>query len=314
MSKELLKLSAKNIIVICLWLVVLTIIISPNVTFLNSFNIWAVQLMLGFIAIGVLFFFFNYKRLFTHAFLCAAVLCVFLKNASNKNLKLPEVNEALPTFKVAHVNLSSVENAYQLLFESIANLDPDILSVQEFDPQWEKILNKELKHLYPYKALNTRIDPYGMAFYSKSPINHIDTIFTNEIPMLQSDITLPDSSNIYLTNIQILPSINSIMDSIQEAQMLSLGNIVNKIKSYQIVLGDFNMVYWSNRIRNFRQQTNLLNSRRDVSQSVLSVPYDHIFYDDALDCVAFREIIDSTGNRLGIVGTFQLNMRKTTEN
>lgn len=270
--------------------------------------------MLGFMAIGFVFFFINNQRLFTHAFLCAAVLCIFLKNASNKNLKLPEVNEALPTFKVAHVNLSSVENEYQIFFQSIANLDPDILSVQEFDPQWERILNKELKHLYPYQALNTRIDPYGMAFYSKTPIGHIDTIFTNEIPMLQSDITLPDSSNIYMTNIQILPSINSIMDSIQETQMLNLGDIVNKIKSYKIVLGDFNMVYWSNRIRNFRQQTDLLNSRRDVSQSVLSVPYDHIFYDKALDCVAFRDIIDSTGNRLGIVGTYQLNMGKSSDN
>lgn len=280
---------------------------------LDAFNTWAVQLMLGFIVLGFIFFFFNSKRLFTHSFLCAAALCIFFKNASNKNLKLPEVNEALPTFKVAHINLSSVENEYQILLQSINDLNPDILSIQELDPQWEKILNKELFNAYPFKALNSRIDPYGMAFYSKTPINQTDTIYCNEIPMLQSQITLSDNSKIHMTNIQILPSINSMMDSIQEVQMMNLGDIVNKINSYKLVLGDFNMVYWSNRIRNFRQKTDLLNSRRDVSQSFLSIPYDHIFYDKAMDCVAFKDIIDSTGNRLGIVGTFQLNAIKSLE-
>lgn len=301
-------------IVLFLWLVVLTVILSPNLAILNSFNIWAVQLMLVFIALGLLFFFLNNRRLFTHSFLCAAALCIFLKNASNKNLKLPEVNEDLPTFKVAHINLNSVKNECQLLFQSISKLDPDILSVQEFNPKWEKILTKELMDTYPYKAFNTRVDPYGMAFYAKSPINQIDTIYNNDIPMLQSNITLPDGNKIYMTNIQILPSINSIMDSVQESQMTNLSEIVNKVRSYKIVLGNFNMVYWSNRIRNFRNETNLLNSRRDVSQSVLSVPYDHIFYDKALDCVAFKDIIGSAGTRLGIVGTFQLDTDKSMKN
>ena len=66
------------------------------------------------------------------------------------------------------------------------------------------------------------------------------------------------------------------------------------------------MVYWTQEIRDFRSNANLNNSRRDISQSNLRVPYDHIFFSNDLQCVEFSELKSENQNYLGITGTYQI--------
>ena len=53
-----------------------------------------------------------------------------------------------------------------------------------------------------------------------------------------------------------------------------------------------------------------MNSRRDISQSVLSIPYDHIFYSEDLECTKFIDLLDQGSTRLGIQGDFQFTETK----
>ena len=55
-----------------------------------------------------------------------------------------------------------------------------------------------------------------------------------------------------------------------------------------------------------RAKTNLQNSRRDLVDGNLRVPYDHIFFSNALECTQFKEVKDVSQNYLGIVGTYQI--------
>ena len=71
-------------------------------------------------------------------------------------------------------------------------------------------------------------------------------------------------------------------------------------------------MYWTNEIREFRSNTKLTNSRRGLSDGNLRVPYDHIFFSEALECTEFKEMKDENQNYIGILGTYQI--RKEDEN
>lgn len=306
MDKEKNRENVQIGIVAMLWIITISVILSSNVPILDTLNDKAVLIMLGFLFVGFIFFLLSYRRLFIHSFLCCAMLCLFLKSASNHNIKPPVKDETQSPFTVAHINLSSVEDDFASFSKTVRNVNPDIISLQEVTPYWIAFLQDSLSDLYPHKVMNVRIDMYGMAFLSKLPITVTDTISIYNIPILQAKTMLPDSSEVSLTNTLILPSANQSMDSIQQIQMVGLQDLVSQDSAHKIVMGDFNMVYWSNRIREFRQNANLENSRRDISQSVLSVPYDHIFFDKTLECLKFSDLVDSTGVRLGIIGSYQI--------
>ena len=60
------------------------------------------------------------------------------------------------------------------------------------------------------------------------------------------------------------------------------------------------------KIRGFRAKTNLQNSRRDLVDGNLRVPYDHIFFSNGLECTQFKELKDEAHNYIGIMGTYQI--------
>ena len=287
---------------------VLTIVIVTdfNVKSQHSIQDSAVWILFLFLGIGVIGFFLNSTRLILTEFACAALLCMYLKSASNSALQMPVINDSTH-FSVAHINLSSVESGYGEFVRELIAKDLDIISFQEVKPDWASVLKESLAVEMPYFVENVRIDLFGMSIFSRYPIIFQDTILVDNIPFLTAGIELEEDKNISITNPLITPSINSTMDKTQEVQMEKTSEYIQSKTGTKVVLGDFNMVYWSSRIRDFRNATGLMNSRRDISQSVLSIPYDHIFYSDDLECIKFIDLIDSTDTRLGIMADFQFS-------
>lgn len=254
----------------------------------------------------------NQKQILLGSLVFTAILCLFLKDASSNNLQTPQENNQMK-LAVGHVNVSSVEASYKTFLSQVKVENLDVISFQEIKPDWSIFLRKELSEIYPYQAENVRIDPFGMAIYSKYPIVNVDTIFYKQVPGLEVMILLPDENKIRVFNTMLLPSIDNQLDELQDNQLKYLGNYLNQNQSTSLIMGDFNMVYWSSRIRDFRIKTGLKNSRRDVSSSVLSIPYDHIFHSPDLECTMFRDLVDSLGYRLGISANLQFIESNTVE-
>jgi endonuclease/exonuclease/phosphatase (EEP) superfamily protein YafD len=96
--------------------------------------------------------------------------------------------------------------------------------------------------------------------------------------------------------------------------MKNISNYIQNQEERVIVLGDFNMVYWSEEIRNFRLASQLNNSRKDVILASMKVPYDHVFYSKNLQCVSVKDFLINRNERVGLLSVFQQNTepRKTT--
>lgn len=275
--------------------------------------------MLAFLGLGFIFLFTSNSRMMLMSFALSAALCVFLKNESNGELIFPKDNYT-SKLNISHINLGNIsdqESMIRLLMES----DIEVISFQELTPEWVGYIDEALNKNYPHTYKAVRIDPFGKAIYSKFPIKILDTLNTTFAFDLLFEVSKNDQKfNIIST--YLTPSLNNSSNNLARIQMKNISNVINEKLKNSIVLGEFNMVYWAQEIRNFREASKLNNSRKDVIPASLKVPYDHIFYSRDLQCLAVKDLLVNRSERVGMMTCFQKKLdyvstsseNKNTEN
>jgi endonuclease/exonuclease/phosphatase (EEP) superfamily protein YafD len=209
------------------------------------------------------------------------------------------------------VNLSS-SGDYKRTMDAINNIEVDLLMFQEVTPDWDMVLKETLSEEYPFTHTVLRIDPYGLACYSKHPLEDIDTFHFSEIPNLYAEIRVGQEYSVNLLSAHTVPPVNSkAYESIREHFDVITG-YMKDCSGPSLVMGDFNLPSWAQEIKEFKYIANLNDSRRDIMPtslqgniSIFNIPVDHIFYSGQLDCTDFQVIEDVSGNHLGIKGTYQ---------
>ncbi len=308
MNNRTTRKAIDTLIALSLCAVTAIIILSPKVPLLRTLNEFSVHIMLIMLVLGMIFMFLNKNRVMFAALACAAALSIWLKNASNDNLKLPIVNEEVKLI-VAHVNLSNVDDRFDELLGIMTLGKVDVLSFQELTPDWSPYLAEKLNTDYPYHYTNVRIDPYGMGVYSKLPLLHKDTILCGSIPSLCIEM-LKNGEKFHLVSSYLTPALDKNSLHKASAQLQRISREVNRMDNHVLALGEYNMTYWTQEIRQFRSDTKLHNSRRDITQGNLRVPYDHIFFSPDLECTAFKEVHGEGNKYLGIMGIYQIKSGK----
>lgn len=304
MTRQLKNTLLQSTISIILMVGTAIVILSSQIPIIRKVSEYSVHIMLGMLGFSLLALAFSKSKIMFAGMACTAALCVFLKDASNTKLKLPIANTEAK-LNVAHINLSNIsqdvaELEYVLLSEMV-----DIVSFQELTPDWNAVIIETLNENYPYNSSQVRIDPYGMAIYSKHPFIVSDTFECHQKPNLKIKV-LKDKKEFQIISSYLTPALDQ--NSIKKAadQLKSIAKQVKSATCPNIVLGEYNMVYWTPEIREFRTETNLTNSRRGLSDSNLRVPYDHIFFSNGLECTQFKEMRDQNQNYIGIVGSYQI--------
>jgi len=294
-----------NAIALALFLFTLLLVFTPEISFLNKFLHNTTYIMLGMVALGLIFLPLRNRKLMFSSFGCAAILCLFLKGASNSNIVFPEVNN-LPSLSIAHINLGNVTDTYENLISTVKNLDTDVISFQEFTPDWNFHIGTQLDSIFKFSEKNVRIDPFGMAVFSKKPIQQKEIFYHEEIPNFKGDVQLGEQV-VNMVFSYVLPLFGT-QDVANTTEHLSVvADKLNGSQSHKLSIGDFNMVYHAKEIMNFRTKTLLQNSRREVPVGTLKMPYDHIFYSSDLECTRFIEIEDSNNVHIGILGSYQIS-------
>lgn len=286
-------------------------IFTPEVLVLKKWADYTVQIMLSFLLLGIFFLAINNRILMYLSFFSCCLLCLFLKSSSYENIRLA-LDTQQPEISIVHINTSNFKEDFMLSINQLSKKDADIISFQEVNPYWNKILKEQLTKTYPHFIELTRIDPYGMIVFSKHDINRSDTIFHENIPTLHLTIDIQSEE---LMDLFCIPSIPPVSKNHYEKMKAHLSNTARYItRTYQPTLsfGDLNLVSWSNEIRSFRSQAGLNDSRRSISSiseesnfSFFRVPVDHIFFSDELECTKFVDIFQADETHLGIFGTYQ---------
>lgn len=288
---------------------VLIIIVTGTVIFLPFVGLhtfiqeYFVHFLFFLLISGLMGLIIGSKTVLFTSFGCAAALALFLKNASNLELKNPAPNQT-PKLSLAHINLSvttDIENIVELSKDSTI----DIISFQEYTPDWAAILPSIFKNSHPYFFEDLRMDVYGKMIYSRKPLINRNKIENQYFSTLEFSVIL-HSDTLEILSTYITPALDGESRKKAKTEIEALKDYVVNHKNIALVSGEFNQVYWDHDIISFRDQTKMLNSRREVDITTMKMPYDHIFYHPKLQCVWFKEIMDASQSKVGCMAVYQL--------
>lgn len=286
------------------------VMLSSQVPLIRRISEYSVHIMLGILGFSLLSLVLGRTKIMFAGFACAAALCIFLKDASNNTLKLPKENTEAK-LNVAHINLSNLTFEFSDLKSMLDEEKIDLVSFQELTPDWNIVLNDLLKDEFPFSKSEVRIDPYGMALFSRIPFKTTDSFKCADKPNLKLTVE-KEGKQFQVICSYLTPALDQKSIETASTQLTRIADEIKKSEHPLIALGEYNMVYWTNEIREFRSDTKLTNSRRGLSDGNLRVPYDHIFFSEGLECTEFKEMKDDEQNYVGIMGTYQLSSEPQT--
>ena len=288
-------------------------VFTPNYFLFKMGARFAVQIMLGYLLLGFVFLLIGQPKLMFTSFACCAGLCLFLKYASDGQLNLPLRNDH-KTLNVAHFNVSTSTIDYQRTINEILAVDADVISLQEVTPDWDAELKLSLQEEYPYSITIVRLDPFGLAIYSRFPLISTDTFMYEDIPNIVGTVQINEKEQeICFIASHTVPVFYTSDYERQRNHFMTIANYTNNTDCPVITIGDYNAVPWSYEIQDFKSAANLNDSRRGFmpasngSFSLFQIPSDHIFYSEHLECLGFQEINSPTTGHFGIKGSYQFN-------
>lgn len=289
----------------------------------------AVQIMLFYLFAGIFSLFLKQPRLTFAFFGGCALLCFFLKysvkgdSIERWRQEMLENNRILTTrqptttdpFKLAHINLTNTSSR-QEVFAVLRDIDAELISLHEVTPDWEKWLTDSLNSSHQFNHTMIDLGLFGMAIFSKYPLEPVDTFYFNDVPNLKVRINKGEDHAFNLISLHTLPALDDLSKQQLQAHLEMVKKEANSINTPLLITGDFNAVSWSAQLQEFMNQTGLIESRTGFmpgstsgSISLFDVPLDHILYSGEFICSNFKNIIGETGQRLGILGTYQFVIR-----
>lgn len=284
----------------------LFIIFPPEMLIFRRWAAYAGQIMIAYVAMGLIFLLFRLDRLTFVSFFSAAILALFIKTSSNQTIRLEEPNTS-KEIKIVQLDMGGLNEPYRqlaILKDSVA----DLLVLQSIDPLLILDLQDSLSTTYPFYFGADHPDQ-GLWIFSRWPVGISHISGEQEQPELAGIMMVPGAADTLEFVATFLYPMFALADLRLQKDQLELTSDLVQQRSYPIlVIGQFHEVSWAPEIRKFREKTKLLDSRRGYLPGLkdfLDKPTEHIFYSDELACTSFRNEIDSTGRFLGISGTYQ---------
>ncbi|RDV12963.1 hypothetical protein DXT99_22100 [Pontibacter diazotrophicus] len=210
--------------------------------------------------------------------------------------------EPARSFSMLIANVWIKNNQVEAFLDLVAESDPDIVLAMETTEWWVKHL-APLREQYPHRVLYPQDNTYGMALYSKLPLNNTEVMFLSHetVPSIHTEVRLPDGSSFMLHAVHpVPPKPSEYPDNIgeEEVALLKVGEMVARTKMPSIVAGDFNDVAWSKTNRLFGIESGLgdvrigrgLYNTFDATSPVLRWPLDHVYVSGEFRVVDFERL------------------------
>ncbi len=288
-------------------------VFTPNFFLFKMGARFAVQIMVIYLLLGFAFLMLRQSKLMFTSFACCACLCLFLKYASDGQLILPRKTEE-QTLDVAHFNVSASTRDFKQTIDEILAINADIISLQEVTPDWDAELKAALQGKYPYSKTVVRLDPFGLAIYSRYPLISTDTFMFEDIPNIVGTIQFNENEQeVCFIASHALPVFYTNDYERQRNHLMTIARYTNNTNCPVITVGDYNAVPWSYEIQDFKAAAKLNDSRRGFMPSsngtfsLFQIPSDHIFYSSHLECIGFQDINSPHSGHFGIKGSYQFN-------
>lgn len=292
--------------VLILWV----LIYPPDFFVLISLQALALQLGIGWlVAVGFFPFFKKSSYMLTHLL---GLLCLFLYLKPYVIVKDRSFQETKkPTFTALHLNVHGRNKQHQRLVDQLLRQNADLITLVEVNHRWATVLSQGLQPTYPYCFIYPVDNAFsGMAVFSKHPLEGVRYILNDEPPTVVGNMCLPQGKVRFISTHTSAP----ILQGRISRRYQQLDKLSKEIYHYQhlpvLLLGDFNAVPWERLIRDFKQTTQMQDTRNSLTVTFptwapwLGIPIDYIFYSPKLICKGLTTFRHTGSDHMGLVGEF----------
>lgn len=259
-----------------------------------------VQYALGLL--GVLVVFLLGKRLRSGSIIASGVLlnAVFILPLLFPS---PAVLGGNVSYGVVLANVNLFNDQHHLIRAWIEETDPDFVALLEVNQNWLDTLNLEAEG-YPYMELLARDDHFGIAFYSRIPIerSEVKNFGGVDLPAVIAQVMV-DGDLVTFIVAHPVPPTSGRSFQYRNLQMQSISRFVAELDHSVIIAGDLNATSWSPNFTVWQTISGLKDSRQGFGiQStwptmnwLLSIPIDHFLISDNV-LVHHREVGPDIGS------------------
>lgn len=159
----------------------------------------------------------------------------------------PEAWRAEPAFtlRIISLNVLTSNTNHAAVFEYLQRSDADLVFLMEVDARWLEDLHP-LEARYPHHLAEPRDNNFGVAFYSRVPLEQVDLIALGEagLPAVQARL-IRQGRELVVIGTHTLPPGSREWSRLRDEQLRALATHVESIALPVVVVGDFNATPWS---------------------------------------------------------------------
>lgn len=255
---------------------------------------------------------------------CAVFVVFFLMNVSvvvpvylKPDLK-GTVSEQ--SYRAMLINVHSSNDRYDLVTELIRQSEPDLVVLEEVNTDWmQGVMGIEKD--YPYSTSKLRDDNFGIALFSRIPLESSDVkyIGADGLPSIVATIHT-QTSVLTLIGTHPLPPMSRAYADSRNEQMNSLARYAKKAQKQGpvMLLGDLNTTPWSFKFGDLIDQSGLHDSRRGFGVQTswpsffwpLRIPIDHCLHSGDIHIQNRRIGPDVGSDHLPVIVDFTVSEQK----
>lgn len=163
---------------------------------------------------------------------------------------------------ILHANVRRSNTDSTRFVELVEKERPDLLVIQEATAGWLASLGT-LRSSYPYKVEEPRDDAFGIALFSRFPLDRTAVIASD--PLGFPDIVaraLVGGKRLNIISSHPMPPIGSSNYGARNLQLDAVAKLASRTPGPLVVVGDLNTTMWSNHYRKFEETSGLTNARQ----------------------------------------------------
>jgi endonuclease/exonuclease/phosphatase (EEP) superfamily protein YafD len=212
-------------------------------------------------------------------------------------LYVPEPVHVDPPVAPLRAMLSNVHGRnerYDLVLDAVRRNDPDLVVLLEVDARWLERL-AALGQSHPYSIREPRDDNFGIALYSKHPLDDAQVTYHGIVPSLTADVRT-GSAPLHVVATHPISPVAGLYARLRNSHLRELALAMRDAPRPAVLIGDLNVTPWSVHFARLLEVAGLEDSMRGFGlQSSwpagiwpARLPIDHCLYTSGVRVVDRR--------------------------
>jgi len=254
--------------------------------FFDLFSHFRVQYMFGLLVVGILLWIARNRKT-AGIFLCFAVV--------NMAVVFPfyfgrqSIDPKNAPLRAMLLNVNTSLGDVTRVRTVVESENPDILVLEEINARWLADL-AWLTNAYPHRLIQPREDNFGIALYSKLPLQDGRIVYIGkaDVPTILATV-LTEKTNLSVVATHPLPPFGSDYSRMRNEHLEQLPYFL-KTPHPILLLGDLNVTPWNSHFRNLLKQSKLRDSTKGFGYQpswpshipLFLIPLDHCLHSEKI--------------------------------